>query len=136
LKNSNHEDTIFGFRLSEAGFVVSHIDNQLWYSSFDDNLTFIKKTELGLQNIADFYCKTDRQSAFAADVRVLQAWKKINAAGLTGIFALLFRLFRKIMIKNLTGKNSSMLVFDLYKLGYLSFLFNRLKKKYLKILLL
>jgi glycosyltransferase involved in cell wall biosynthesis len=119
LKNSNHEDTIFGFRLSEAGIVVCHIDNQLWYCSFDDSAVFIEKTELGLQNLIDFYRRTENKAAFAAEVKALRVWRTVNAVGLSGAVAGLFRLMRSVMRSNLIGKYPSMFVFDLYKLGYL-----------------
>ncbi|MDR1811183.1 MAG: glycosyltransferase, partial [Prevotella sp.] len=93
LRNSNHEDTIFGFRLSEAGITVSHIDNPLLFCNFDDSATFLKKTERGLQNLSLFYDKTENKGDFARDVKLLCAWRKLNFCGLTGLFAILFHSF-------------------------------------------
>jgi len=120
LKTYGHEDTVFGFRLLEAGIKVVHIDNPLLYCSFDDSITFIKKTELGIQNLASFYNNNiENKNGFAAEVKLLRAWKRLDSINITGFPALLFRIFRTAMLKNLTGKRPSIFVFDLYKLGYL-----------------
>lgn len=121
LQLYGHEDTLMGYRFKEAGISLMHIDNPLIHAGLENAADFVLKTEKGLENLLFIARKLNSDKLFINDVRVLKTYYYSRQMALKPIFSMLFQIFRKRLLKILTGKKPSLFIFDLYKLGYLCF---------------
>lgn len=118
IKGYGYEDTVFGHRLSELGYKMLHIENPLIHKGLDGNTLFLKKTEIGLNNLYRLY-ETGNYPYLLHESKLLHTFIKMKKIRLDGVFALLFGWSKKRMQSNLLGSTPSLRVYDLYKLGFL-----------------
>lgn len=116
LSQYGHEDTLFGYRLERGNHQIDHIDNPVLHGTLENNIEFLKKTELGLQNLLII---NDLEANFKSKSTILRLFLKIKALGFSGLFKTLFRVQKKSLRTNLQGENPSLKKFNLYKLFYL-----------------
>ena len=121
FKAYGYEDVLFGKRLAESGIEVTHIDNPVLINEFESNSVFVKKTEEAILTLCRFEQDLEGYSNLKTKVTTLGRYIPLS----------LFRLWHRIMKnkekRNLTGSKPSLLLFNLYKLGF--FLENRKVKK-------
>ncbi|MEA2041460.1 MAG: glycosyltransferase [Bacteroidota bacterium] len=117
LKGYGHEDTLFGYELKKAGIRINHIDNPLIHVGLEKNEEFLNKTKTGIRNlkyIAESYNLPDL-------FKEVKLWRTYKQIGILKYFVgFLLDLFNSLIKAQLTSKNPSLFLFDLYKLGYLS----------------
>jgi len=118
IKSYGHEDTMLGLMLEEQGIEVQHIDNPLLYSGYDTSEEFIRKTEEGVRNLVVLQ-QTKYGERLTSAIRLLRAASRLRSLHIAALFALFFRLFRPLLLANLTSPHPSLFLFDLYKLGTL-----------------
>lgn len=116
IKGYGHEDTLFGFGLRNLEIPLLHIDNPILIEADDSNHDFLEKSKEALRNLKIVYKK---QPDLAKDIKILDLALKIESIGFSPIFTLLYRPFRKMILKNLLGSKPSLRYFDLYRLNYL-----------------
>ncbi len=116
IPNLRHEDTLFSFNLMQKNIKVIHIDNPIYHLGLDPFEKAINKENESL--IALKYL-IDKQLISPNYVSISKLYIRIKKLKLR--FALLYfhKITNKFFIKNLSGSNPSLLVFDLYRLGYL-----------------
>ncbi|MEA4937401.1 MAG: glycosyltransferase [Paludibacter sp.] len=115
IKGYGHEDTLFGHHLHEAGYVFRRIDNPLIHRGVDDNDVFIEKTAESVKNLYKLLM-SGKYPFLADESKLLRYFSTLKRYHLTGIVAMKFFLIRKLLRKNLTGKNPSLILFDVFKL--------------------
>jgi glycosyltransferase involved in cell wall biosynthesis len=114
-----HEDTVFGLDLAAHGFEVTHIDNPLIHIGLEDNRTFLKKTDAGLVNLHRIErLQEGRGAGLTNSFRIIRTKNLLTTLRLQKLLSVVFKLFRPILIRQLTGRRPSLLLFDLYRLGY------------------
>lgn len=114
-----HEDTLLGFDLFQAGIQPLHINNPVEHTGLEDSVTFLKKTKAALENLLFISEKIVPEPVeFQNRMPFLNRYRKITKIFPPFVFKWFFNLFRQAIEKNLTGKNPSLFLFNLYKLGY------------------
>ncbi len=116
IKGYGHEDTLFGFGLRALGIPLIHIDNPILIEADDSNSDFLEKSKAAMRNLKIVYTK---QPDLAKDIKILDLALKIENAGFSAIFTLLYRPFRMTILKNLLSSKPNLRFFDLYRLNYL-----------------
>lgn len=113
FRNYGYEDVAFGEELRLAGISIRHIDNPMGFCKFEDNKSFINKTEEGLRTLAEFNTKLNGYSRLLTIVEKLDHWhiRKLCQYTLTPIMP--------ILRKNIAGTHPKVALFNLFKLGYL-----------------
>ncbi|MFT6850824.1 MAG: glycosyltransferase involved in cell wall biosynthesis [Sphingobacteriales bacterium] len=119
LTRYGHEDTLFGLAIKEKGHVITHIDNPLIHEGLESAEVFLEKTEQGVMNLKMLIHKQPQYMGLFEEVKLVKWYSWIKKIGLQPVFALKFRIIKPILRWNLTGKNPSLKLFDLYKLGLL-----------------
>ncbi len=107
-----YEDVFMGKSLSERGIEIHHIDNPVERCGYEDNATFLQKTIDSLLTLKEFEAELAGYSRLLANVRLCRKLK---------IDSRLKNLYLKRKARwtaNLTGKNPSLTIFKLFKLGY------------------
>lgn len=112
-----HEDTLFGDVLRDNGVKLKHIDNPLYHNGLELNEIFLSKTERSIESLYKF-----RDKLFNCS-RLYQFYAKLKRFHVLFLCRCFYLLFgSKVRKYLLESKNPSIVVFDLYKLGYLSVL--------------
>ncbi len=117
LAGYGYEDSVFAYDLQKNNIPLQHIDNPVVHLNLETNADFIKKSELALQNLLNFY-KTG--AIDSENVKILKTYSKLKNWNLLFAVRGFFNVFKKSMLKNLNSPKPSLFLFDLYRLGYLS----------------
>ncbi len=115
IPNLRHEDTLFSSDLARKKIKMFHINNPVIHNGLESSEIFLQKSEeavVGLKNLIDNNLIDEKYVKLARISKRLNQWK------LTSVFNVFFENYREKMIKNLLGENPSLLIFDLYRLGY------------------
>lgn len=107
-----YEDTLFGKQLKEHGATLIHLDNAATIADYEDNTTFIAKTEESLRTLAAHAHQLQGYST------LLQTVNKLKRLHLQPLIAFAFGLFKGLLHKNLCSNSPSVFLFNVYKLGY------------------
>ena len=107
-----YEDALMGLMLDKMGIPIAHTDNALFHNGIDSNASFLQKTETALRVLHRL--GEPMQSAAGAS----RLTRRLDRFRLTPTFAWMFRRVRGIIRANLLGRKPSLLLFNLYKLGY------------------
>ncbi|WP_166967636.1 glycosyltransferase family 2 protein [Yeosuana marina] len=121
IKKYGHEDTLFAYDANLSKLNVTHINNAVMHGDIDNNETFINKTERALVNILILYNNHKISHKF---VKILWLYDIMGSLKLNGVMAFLFDFIKQNLKKQLSSKNPSLILFEIYKIGYLCSLKN------------
>ena len=107
-----YEDTLFGKQLKEHGATLIHLDNAATIADYEDNATFVAKTEESLRTLAAHAHQLQGYST------LLHTANKLKCLHLQPLIAFVFKLFKDLLHKNLCSNSPSVFLFNVYKLGY------------------
>jgi glycosyltransferase involved in cell wall biosynthesis len=119
LKNYGHEDTLFGLELQKRNYKVIHIDNPLYHIGIDPNAIYLEKTQQGVENLKILLEQYPDRDKLIESIRLLKYYMYLEKTYMTFVFFCLFRFFKKIMLANFNSRYPNLVLFNLYKLGYL-----------------
>lgn len=112
FKQYGYEDVLLGLQLKEKDASIHHIENPLINCDIEDNPTFLRKTEVALHTLAE------NSEKLGSSVRLHNYYKQCCQWHLTPLLRNLFGLTKYGIRKQLMGRKPSILLFNLYKLGY------------------
>lgn len=115
IPNLRHEDTLFSYELKKAGVPMLHIENPVCHNGLESSQVFLRKSEESLIGL-DYLIKN--RLIESEYVKLSVAYKKLEKYKLKGIYLAFYRTFKSGFLKNLLGKQPSLLIFDLFRLGY------------------
>lgn len=116
IPNLRHEDTLFSYDLSKQNSKVEHITNTVYHLGLDTSEVFLKKSEEAIVGLTYLL----ENNLLAPDyAKVAKYYTKIKQLGLSPLLSFAFKIAKKSFKKNLLGSHPSMLIFDLYRLGYI-----------------
>ncbi len=121
LKGYCNEDTLFGIELERNGIVIQHIDNPLYHIGLESSPEFLAKIENGLRNLHKIDRMLKGDPLFVKSVTIMRHYHRLKRLNLPPLISLSYRITRKPIRANLFGKNPSVKLYDLYKLGYLCY---------------
>jgi len=110
-----YEDLSFFSLLKKNNFEISRIENPTFHLNLETSEVFLNKTKTALENLVFLYNSKKISSEDSKIIKAFEFLKKLKLAKFASF------LFKKNQIKieqNLLSKNPSLLLFDLYKLGY------------------
>ncbi|RTY97646.1 glycosyltransferase [Flavobacterium sp. RSP49] len=111
-----HEDTFLSYKLSTFKFKVNHIENPVEHIDIDTNEDFVKKTKEALENLKSLYLLDQIDIRF---IRMVQLYHFLNKTKLSFPISKLFPFFEKFLLKNIKGKNPSLFIFNVFRVGYI-----------------
>ncbi len=115
-----HEDTYFGISLMENHVEVKHIDNEMKQIFIDDTALYIEKTKNAVKNLYLLYENTENCSKFE-HIKLVLYYKKTKALRLTNLMSFIFKIFNRLILKNLYSKTPSLWLFDIYRLSMMCY---------------
>ena len=117
-----YEDLCFLVELKSNEFVVDHIENSTYHLNLETSELFLKKTKTALENLAFIF---ESKKHISTESKIITAFTLLKKIGIIGLTALTFKKTETLLIKNLVSDKPSLLLFDLYKLGYFCQLQNK-----------
>jgi len=108
-----YEDVFYGKMLARQNITICHIDNPLAFCGFDDNETFVRKTEESICTLNEF---SEELTGYSS---LLDFAERMATYHLCGLVKFWHRLMKKWERRNLISSSPSLLLFKLYKIGYL-----------------
>ncbi|MDL2141898.1 glycosyltransferase [Flavobacterium tructae] len=115
IPNLRHEDTLFSYDLMQNEIDIVHIENPVYHLGIEDSSTFLRKSEeavLGLKNLVD-------SDLISKDyVKLSHYFQILKKFRLQFLVSFAFKILDPLFKKQLLGKNPSLFLFDLYRLGY------------------
>lgn len=111
-----HEDSLLSYKLSTLQFQINHIENPVEHTDIDTNELFLNKTKEALVNLMNAYRLNQIDIKF---IRIVQLYHFLNKTKLSFPISKLFHLFENQLLKNLKGKNPSLFIFNIFRVGYL-----------------
>ena len=112
FRHYGYEDVFFGKQLKEHQIAIEHIDNPLSFEVFEDDASFISKTEEGLRTLHHFRQELTGYSNMLGIIDRLRPW------GILSVIRLWHWLFGSFERQCLTTKKAPLWLFSLYRLGY------------------
>jgi glycosyltransferase involved in cell wall biosynthesis len=107
-----YEDVLLGKTLEKHKIIISHIDNPALFDIFEDNISFLTKTEEGLRTLYQF---RHELLGYSTILNYTEMLKKYH---LCWAIKLLHKVLGQYEKKNLIGTKPSLTFFKIYKLGY------------------
>lgn len=107
-----YEDALMGIEIARNGYSILHIDNPLLHTGINNNLSFLANTEASLRTLARLGSPIDQNA------RIARAHQAITRHRLLPLLHLFFRIFHPLLRRQLLSRRPSLLLFNLYKLGY------------------
>lgn len=122
LLGYGHEDTLFGFQLSQLNINVYHISNPVYHTDEETNTEFLQKTKSAIRNL-HFLVKSEKEFMnWIVETRLLKIYFKSKKYGLHYFLASLYLLVGPAVYLLLKSGIASLFLFDFYKLAYFSYL--------------
>jgi len=119
MEGYGHEDTLFGYDLKKNNIKVLHIDNPLIHIGLESNSLFLIKTRESIRNLKNIFNQNGYEKLLIEDIKLLGYYKFFRKTKLDLITRLLFKISERLLVRNLLSRNPNLLVYDLFKLGYL-----------------
>lgn len=116
IPNLRHEDTLFSFDLSKSNIKVQHIDNNICHLGIESSALFLKKSE---EAVVGLKFLIDNKLIDTSYINIAKTYRFLKKTGLRYPAFLFYKTTASVFRKNLLGKNPSLLIFDLYRLGYM-----------------
>ena len=116
MKKYGHDDTQLSYQLSVLKSKVNHIENPVEHGHIDTNLVYLNKTKESLENLYQLHQEGKIDTEF---VRIIQLHQFLRRTKLIFVISKIYMFFEKSISKNLTGSNPNLLIFNLFRVGYL-----------------
>lgn len=129
-----HEDTLFGFELTQLGIKVRQVDIPVMNQLKDTNESFMNKTDSAIENLVMASQKASSKVRFQQQVRLLKVYETFRKWRLLFLLDVLDKMMTNELRRQLVKPNKFMLVvkYDVYKLLRLRQLLNRQALKFLQ----
>lgn len=115
ITNYGYEDLVFLSDLKKKEILVKHIDNPTYHLGLETSRQFLDKTKTALENLKLI---TETSSLDRSESRLLRTYILLKQLNLTSFISFIFKKTERKMEHYLLSQNPSLLLFDLYKLGY------------------
>lgn len=110
-----YEDLLFLSELKKKEIVVKHIDNPTYHLGLETSQQFLDKTKTALENLKLIAKNSLLESH---ESKILSSYSFLKRFYLTALITFLFKKTERKITKNLLSQKPSLMLFDLYKLGY------------------
>jgi hypothetical protein len=124
LLGYGHEDTLFGFELTQNTISIAHIDNPVLNKNLDDNPAFLNKTNEGLKSLLQVLEIVNHNEQFTQNIKLVVAYQRIKNNPILNFLLSISVISLPLLSYCLKKGFFTLRMFDLYKL----IVFNKLNK--------
>lgn len=110
-----YEDTVFALDSKDHRLNILHIDNPVYHMGIEGSQDYLKKINTSIEVLINL---TKKKVISKNDIKLSRWAYKFHDWGICIILIPIFNTFKNLIVLNLTSKNPSLVLLDLYKLGY------------------
>ena len=111
IRTYGYEDVLFGKTLEAVGASILHIDNPVCYRRLEENAHYLHKVEESLHTL---YAYREELEGFSP---LLDGVSRLDHVHLVGLLRVLYSVVRPFVLRNLKGRNPSLFLFNMFKVG-------------------
>lgn len=115
LEQYGHEDTLFGYELYKSGIGIQYINNPILHEELNDNLTFLRKTDLAAQNLVAIL-KFTMDKEFVKSVSLMKVYFRLRSIGVIYLLKPFETSIGGFCYKRLLAGSAKLTYLNLYKL--------------------
>ena len=112
ISHYGYEDVLLGKRFQQQQVAIKHIENPVLFCDFEDNASYLAKTEEALRTLFTFRNELKGYS------RLLDKAEQIERLHLSPLFVTAYKLFNEPIKNCLLGNKPKVFWFNIYKLLY------------------
>jgi len=112
ISHYGYEDVLLGKRFQQQKVAIKHIENPVLFCDFEDNASYLAKTEEALRTLFTFRKELKGYS------RLLDKAEQIERLHLSPLFVTAYKLFNEPIKNCLLGNKPKVFWFNIYKLLY------------------
>ena len=112
ISHYGYEDVLLGKRFQQQQVAIKHIDNPVLFCDFEDNASYLAKTEEALRTLFAFRKELKGYS------RLLDKAEQIERLHFSPLFITAYKLFNEPIKNCLLGNKPKVFWFNIYKLLY------------------
>ena len=112
ISHYGYEDVLLGKRFQQQKVAIKHIENPVLFCDFEDNASYLAKTEEALRTLFTFRNELKGYS------RLLDKAEQIERLHLSPLFVTAYKLFNEPIKNCLLGNKPNVFWFNIYKLLY------------------
>jgi len=112
ISHYGYEDVLLGKRFQQQQVAIKHIENPVLFCDFEDNASYLAKTEEALRTLFAFRKELKGYS------RLLDKAECIERLHLSPLFVTAYKLFNEPIKNCLLGNKPNVFWFNIYKLLY------------------
>lgn len=116
MPDLRREDTLFSYQLMQAKAAIHHIENPVYHDGLDNFDVAIRKEHQSLEGLK---LMLDKKLLPPDYFGLASLYNNLRSTGFHRPVAWIFQKSRNRMIENLSSPQPSLIVFDLYRIGYL-----------------
>lgn len=109
-------DILFTAQLKKLKAIVVHIDNPAHHLGLDHNEAYLRKSRLAVETLFDLYHQKKIPAGFS---KLSRTYRILRTLMLSRLCGMLLKPFHQKFEHNLMGTSPNLMLFDLYRLGYL-----------------
>ncbi len=115
IPNLRHEDTLFALEAKKHKIHLLHINNPVIHLGLETSNQFLKKS---LESVDVLKYFIDNNLLKSKDTSLSEIASKVKRLGLSTLFNFFYKISEPLIKRNLLSKKPSLILFDLYRLGY------------------
>jgi glycosyltransferase involved in cell wall biosynthesis len=120
IPNLRHEDTLFSYNLKQQNISIQHINNPVIHLGLDVFEVAIKKEN---ESLIALKFLIENQLLPRDYIGLSKLYYGVQKMRLIPLLKIFHKLTKSLFLRNLGSNNPSLIVFDLYRLGYYSSLY-------------
>jgi len=117
IPNLRYEDLLFSFDLMKNKIPLQHINNQVVHNGIETSEVFMQKTNDSLKGLKFLLSKNYLPADYA---KISNVYNLLNQTKLLFLINFIYRMRKNNFEKNLLSSKPSLLIYDIYRLGYFS----------------
>lgn len=126
IKRSGHEDTMMGIELEAKSIFIKHIDNPVIHIGLESNHEFIVKTCQRIDTLLFLLNhKEEYGKLMFKRIKLLRFFYISKKFKLLKLLSFLYKKLHATIERELNSRSPNLLIYDFYKLGYLSMIYTK-----------
>lgn len=122
INGYGYEDSVFAFDLEKANYQVFHIENPVRHDGLDRSDEYLNKIKSSIRNLVRL-----RANHQVRNTKITDLYDKLQFFKLDRLVLSILKFFNTKMYVNLTSKNPSIRVLDMWKLMHYGSIYNEQK---------
>lgn len=116
LTKYGHDDTQLSCQLSQLNLKLKHLNNPVEHGDIDSNKDYLKKSKNSLENLILLFEEGKINKDFS---RLISLLLVLNKFKMTLLISIVYKKIEGFLIQNLEGNHPNLIVFNLFRIGYL-----------------